>query len=290
MMSRRDLLRAGAATASLPLLTGGASHVQPPNESGWPIVDTNVSLFHWPFRRLPLDDTAALVGALQSLGVTQAWAGSFEGMLHRDLGGVNTRLAQACAKHPLLVPIGSINVELPGWEQDLARCIEEHAMPGVRVHPNYHGYTLDDPRFGELIKKATQAGRFLQIAAAMEDTRTQHPRLQVPDVDLTPLADVVRRISGARVQILNARLRGATLEKVIESPGIWFDTARVEGAHGVPQLVEQAGPARVMLGTHAPFLIPQASLIRVHESGELGGRSLRLLLGENAVSFAEGTA
>lgn len=290
MMSRRDLLRAGVATTALPLLTAEASHAQPPNEAAWPIVDTNISLFHWPFRRLPLDETAALVGALQSLQVTQAWAGSFEGLLHRDLAGVNARLARACAEHPLLVPIGSINVELPGWERDLERCIDEHDMPGVRVHPNYHGYTLDDPRFAELIERATQAGRFVQVAAALEDTRTQHPHLQVPDVDLAPLAAVLRRVSGARVQILNARLRGALLEKLIETPGIWFDTARVEGTHGVPQLVAQAGPARVMLGTHAPFLIPQAALIRVHESGELDEGPLRLLLGENAVSFAEGTA
>jgi predicted TIM-barrel fold metal-dependent hydrolase len=286
-ISRRHLLRAGAVSTALPLLAAGASQAQQQNEPEWPVIDTNVSLFRWPFRRLPLDETDVLVTRLQSLGVVQAWAGSFEGLLHRDVAGVNARLAAACREHPLLVPIGSINVELPRWEGDLARCLDGHKMPGVRVHPNYHGYTLDDPRFAELLEKATQAGRFVQVAAAMEDTRTQHPRLQVPDVDLSPLPDVVRRVPGARVQILNARLRGGLLDRLADS-GVWFDTARVDGTSGVPQLVEQVGARRVMFGSHAPFLLPEAALIRTHESGELDETGLRAVLSQNARSFAEG--
>lgn len=287
-ISRRNLLRAGAvATTALPLLASAPSKAQQQNEPEWPIIDTNVSLFRWPFRRLPMDETDALVRKLQSLGVVQAWAGSFEGLLHRDVASVNARLVAACRKHPLLVPIGSINVELPGWKQDLSRCLDEHKMPGVRVHPNYHGYALDDPRFAELLKQATQADRFVQVAAAMEDTRTQHPRLQVPDVDLSRLPDVIRRVPGARVQILNARLRGALLDRLADA-GVWFDTSRVDGTSGVPQLVEQVGSGRVMLGSHAPFLIPQAALIRTHESGELAVSALRGVLWENARTFAEG--
>lgn len=282
-MSRRELLVAGMAASALPTL---AASVRSDAEAAadWPIVDTNVSLFHWPFRRLPLDETAALVTKLRSLGVVQAWAGSFEGLLHRDLAGVNVRLASACREHPLLVPIGSINVELPGWKQDLERCRREHDMPGVRLHPNYHGYTLNDPRFADLLQRATAAGMFVQIAASMEDTRTQHAGLQTPDVDLEPLMELVRRIDGARVQILNARPRGALLDSLVNT-GVWFDTARVDGTHGVPQLVAEAGADRVMFGSHAPFLIPEAALIRVHESGELEEPALRQVLGETARRF-----
>lgn len=282
-MSRRELLVAGMAASALPTL---AASVQSDAEAAadWPIVDTNVSLFHWPFRRLPLDETAALVTKLRSLGVVQAWAGSFEGLLHRDLAGVNVRLASACREHPLLVPIGSINVELPGWKQDLERCRREHDMPGVRLHPNYHGYTLNDPRFADLLQRATAAGMFVQIAASMEDTRTQHAGLQTPDVDLEPLMELVRRIDGARVQILNARPRGTLLDSLVKA-GIWFDTARVDGTHGVPQLLAHAGADRVMLGSHAPFLIPEAALIRTHESGELAEPALRQVLWENSRRF-----
>lgn len=288
MMNRRDVLTmalaAGAASA-FPQQTA-QSDEEPPAD--FPIIDTNVSLFQWPFRRLPLDDSDALVKKLRSLGVTQAWAGSFEGLLQRDLAGVNSRLVEACRSHEELIPIGSINLDLPDWEEDLRRCVDDHNMPGVRVHPNYHGYVLDDARFAELLKYATESTRFVQIAAAMEDTRTQHPMLRAPDVDLAPLPDVTADIPGVRVQILNARLRGPLLERLAAAPGVYFDTARVEGTDGVPQLVERTGPGRVMFGTHAPFLIPEAALIRVHESGHLDAAGLRAVYSENARTFAGG--
>lgn len=286
-ISRRDLLATSAGVASA-LLLPASEAIADDDSPGFRIIDTNVSLFRWPFRRLPLDDSAALAEKLRSLGVTQAWAGSFEGVFHRDLAGVNARLSEECRKHPLFVPIGSANPALPGWEDDLQCCFEEHNMPAIRLHPNYHGYTLDSPAFVRLLDLAADAGRFVQIAVALEDTRTQHERLQVPDVDLGPLATILKRLPRARVQLLNDRPRGAMLNQLAELPGLYFDTARVEGTDGIPHLVKSVKPGRVLFGSHAPFLIPEAVLIRTHESGLLDRPSLHAVLSRNAERFRKG--
>lgn len=279
LMNRRDVLglavSAGAATTMLP------SAVCSTNQD-LRIVDTNVSLFQWPFRRLPLDEVELLVLKYRALGIKQAWAGTFEGVLHRDVASANQRLTDACQNYPELVPIGSVNPELSGWEHDLQSCVEEHSMPGIRLHPNYHGYTLDDPRFAQLLKLATKVGLFVQIAATLEDTRTQHPQLQVPDVDLAPLADVVRKVPGTRVQVLNFRPRGVAFEQLVKTTDVMFDTARVDGTDGVPKLFESLPRGRVLFGTHAPFLIPEAALIRVHESRRLNDSALRAVYADNA--------
>ena len=285
MLNRRDVLNLAVSTSvTAAFLPGTGRATNDDNGAAFRIVDTNVSLFHWPFRRLPLDETNALVSKLRTLGIAQAWAGSFEGILHRDISGVNERLIAACRPVPELVPIGSVNPSLPGWEVDLQQCIENR-MPGIRLHPNFHGYSLDDARFAELLKRATAAGQFIQIAASLEDGRTQSDLVRIDDVDLSPLLTLMPTVPGSRVQLLNHKLRAPLLGQLADTPGVYFDTARVEATDGVPQLVKAVPPGRVLFGTHAPFLIPEAALIRTHESGLLDESALRAVLAGNADSL-----
>ena len=124
------------------------------------ITDVNVNLSRWPLRRLPCDELPKLVEKLHACGVTQAWAGSFDGVLHKDIAGVNARLVGACrqCRRGLLRPFGSVNPTLPDWREDLRRCHEDYHMPGIRLHPGYHGYGLDAPVFSELLAMAERRG------------------------------------------------------------------------------------------------------------------------------------
>ena len=287
MINRRDVLNLGVGAAATVFSSASMAKDDDSQQPAIPIVDTNVSLFHWPFRRLPLDDTAALVKKLRSLGVTQAWAGSFEGLFHRDLAAVNKRVADECSRHAELSPIGTINPILPDWEDDMNRCVNQHFMSAVRIYPNYHQYGLDDSRFVQLLRIASSYGLLVQIAVAMEDTRTQSSLIQVPDVDLTPLPKALKSVSRARVQILNHRLRAPQAQELAKTPGVYFDTARVDATDGVPSLIKAVSEERVLFGSHAPFLIFEAALIRVHESDLLSQESFAAVLGGNVKQLRE---
>lgn len=281
-LTRRELLQC-AATAGVTVALGNSVSQAADAKDALPtIIDTNVSLFHWPFRQLPLDETGLLVQKLRSLGVVQAWAGSYEGVLHRDLSSANQRLAEECRKYSELIPFGTINVSLPGWEDDLQDCLAVHQMPGVRVYPAYHGYDLDDPRFQELLKLAAARKCLVQIVVSLEDTRTQSNLLRVADLDLKPLPEVVKQVPDCKVQLLNARPRTPLLKQLEGLPGVYFDTARVDGTDGVPNLIQACPAGRVLFGSHAPFLIPEAPLVRVYEARKLDAPSLAALLSGNA--------
>ena len=287
MINRRDLFGMGLSATTAAALVSGIAKAADSDRQALRIVDTNVSLFEWPFRSLPLDQTSALVLKLRSLGIAQAWASSFEGLLHRDVASVNRRLAEACAGQAELTAIGTINPTLPGWEDDLSRCVQDHQMPGVRLFPNYHDYTLDDRRFISLLTRASDARLFVQIAVAMEDTRTQHKRVRARDVDLAPLGNVMARVEGARVQLLNAKPRVAEVPMLAKIPRLFFDTSRIDATDGVPGLVGRLPFGRVLFGSHAPLLVPEAALIRVHESGKLDNDGLSDVLARNAQRFLQ---
>lgn len=249
------------------------------------MIDVNVNLSRWPFRRLPGDEPADLVRNLRKRGVTRAWAGSFDGIFHKDITSANARLVKDCKTvgQGLLMPFGSINPKLPDWQSDLRRCREEYKMAGIRLHPNYHGYDLKDPAFAELLKLAAAAGLIVQLAARVEDERTQHPLMRVKSVDLNPLPALVKDEPKLRLVVLNwapsAQLK--QLSKMSTAGQVYFDISTQEGVGGVANLAEQVSAERVLFGSGYPWFIFESALLKVKESG-LPDAQKKAILDENA--------
>jgi uncharacterized protein len=235
------------------------------------IVDANVSLSRWPFRRLVGDEPRDLVARLRKRNVSQAWAGCFDGIFHKDLASVNSRLVADCRSHGqgVLLPFGSINPKLPDWQEDLRRCHEEHKMPGIRLHPNYHGYDLKDPAFAELLKLAAARGLIVQLALCMEDERTQNPLMRVPPVELNPLTDLVKAEPNLRLVVLNCypQLKLDPLPRLASAGEVYFDFSMIEGAGGVARLVQEVSLQRVLFGSNYPLFYFESALLKVQESG-----------------------
>ena len=289
-MTRRAFLKIAAVTAGAVALSDEAHAATAETRLAGGLIDVNVNLSRWPLRRLCFDDTASLAAKLRSTGVTQAWAGSFDGLLHKDIASVNARLADECRRHGrgLLVPFGSINPKLPDWEEELRRCVEQHRMAGIRLHPNYHGYKLDDPDFARLLRLSAERHLIVQLALVMEDERMMHPLLRVEPVDTTPLVDLVKQTPGLRLVLLNAlgKLRGKPLSDLIAAGEVYVEISMLEGvggvgnlltlwsndAHAAPEGVRdspgraQVPANRVLFGSHAPLFYFESSLLKLKES------------------------
>jgi predicted TIM-barrel fold metal-dependent hydrolase len=249
------------------------------------IIDTNVYLSRWPFRHLEGDEPAKLVAKLRKRNVVEAWAGSFDGMLHRDLASVNIRLAQDCRTYGqgILVPFGSVNPKLPDWREDVRRCQEEHKMPGIRLHPNYHGYNLDDPLFAELLKLATARRLIVQLALCMEDVRTQPALMRVPAVDITPLAEVVKTTPGLRLELLNctSNISVEQYRAALAAADVSAEISMVDGIAGLARLVQEIPLQRVLFGSYYPFFYFESALFKMQESG-LDEASQKAICEDNA--------
>jgi uncharacterized protein len=260
------------------------------------LVDVNVSLSRWPMRRLPCDEPARLVERLRQWGVEQAWVGSFDGLFHRDAASVNARLVEECARWPkgLLAPFGTVNPLLPDWEEDLRRCHEVHKVPGIRLHPNYHGYRLDDPGCEKLLSEAARRGMIVQVAPRVDDARVQYHLVRVADTDLTPLAGLAARHPRLRLIVLNGlrSARDPLPAGLLEARNVMFDIAMLELVGGIGHLLHQRKmPAeRVLFGSNLPLYNLEAALLKLQES-ELSESEHAAITGGNARRLlAEGTA
>ena len=304
-LNRRHFLQSSLAAAAALGVAGAARGQDSPGEgrdasaNGPPsvegtgdIVDVNTYMFQWPYRRLRYSEPAALAGMLGRKGVSEAWVGSFDGLLHKDIQGVNARLAEACREHSgsgggsgggaKLVPFGSINPSLPAWREDLRRCHEEHGMPGIRLHPNYHWYSLEDPAFGELLAMAAERGLLVQLVPWMQDERHHHPLSPVPTADLGPLPRQVKNApEGLKLMLLNnARAAGreaVTLMKDI--PNVYFDFAKLDVIHCLADLLQEVPAERVVFGSYSPGFYFESALLKLPESNVTGAKRDAILRG-----------
>ncbi len=234
------------------------------------MIDTNVSLGRWPFRRLPAEVAGTLADRLRRSLVEQAWVGSLEGLFQRDVAGVNARLANDCRKADpeRLVPFGTVNPTLPDWEEDLRRCHEIHRFRGIRLHPNFHGYTLSDSAFARLLTLAAGRGMVVELVVTMEDVRTQHPVFRVPPVDIRPLESVVRSIAGLRLVILNAfqTISLDDAQRLAGAGDVSFDIATLEGVNRLAKLIDRIGAKRCLFGSHFPLFYLESAALKIRET------------------------
>ena len=280
-INRRSFVKVSLIPAALPLvasLAGRSALGSQPAPAGPEIIDTNIHLFQWPFRRLKYDRTEALVAKLKKHRVVQAWAGSFEAVLNKQLDQVNRRLADQCAArgNGMLLPIGSVNPAWPDWDEDLRRCQEQYRMKGVRLYPAYHGYTLDQPDFARLIAEAAKRGLLVQIVLRMEDERVHHAAIVTNAIDVGPLVDVLKSVPRAKVQLINSAgpLLGNHVSSLVRETQVTFDIAATEGNGGVGRLIEGKNPSyrgaipieRLLFGSHAPFFPCESAVMKLFES------------------------
>lgn len=243
------------------------------------IIDTNINLFDWPFRRLKYSETDSLVAKLHKHGVRQAWAGSFESLFHKDIQGVNARLAEACKTQGenFLLPFGTVNLAWPDWEEDLRVCDEVHHMRGIRIYPSYQTFNLDHPDFPRLVHLAARRRMILQIVGDMDDSRNHHPIVLARGVNMEPLVEIAKKEPNARMQLVywNHRVNNKLLERMIRETNICFDTSRIETSGGIGRMIDGnpwSGAAlpvpveRLLFGSHAPYFPIEANLLKLFES------------------------
>ena len=289
-------LAAGIATA-IPAL-GNMTNARTFDDGSNPdIIDTNVNLFKWPFRRMKYGETKSLVAKLRHHRITKAWAGNFEALFSKSINEVNARLAEECRVNGegVLIPFGTVNLAWPDWEEDLRRCDEVHRMPGIRLYPTYQTFDLSHVEFPRLMKQATDRGMIIQIAGDMEDSRVHHPIVLTREVSFDPLIDIMKKIPQARIQLLNwnERVNRELLKKLISETSVVLDISWLESTGALGRLIEGnswSGPEtpvpveRLLFGSHAPYFPVESSVIKLFES-PLTLEQMRAVMNVNASQF-----
>ena len=130
-------------------------------------------------------------------------------------------------------------------------------MPGIRLHPNYHGYKLDDQRFIRLLAEAYKRKLRVQIVCWLDNAQHYYLQRLTPVVEISPLIAAARQFSELRLVLANAiytsKNKDTLIHELAALPNVTFDFGRMAEATGVDQLVRNVKVDRVVLGSGAPL-------------------------------------
>ena len=228
------------------------------------LIDVNAYIGHWPFRRLPHNTAEALVRQMDRHGIDLAMVATLHGVFYKNAHAANEELAEeTLAFADRLLPVATLNPIYPGWREDLRRCAEELGLRGLRLYPQYHGYTLTDPEALELINAATELGWTVGVPMRLVDRRQRH-RWDLAD-DLRP-RDFVAALEArpdVKWMILSAlELDGKALPREAR---FLIEISRMDAVlrRNIQGLLGALGPGHLAFGSGMAFKTPEPALLKL---------------------------
>ncbi len=217
------------------------------------IIDCNVGLGAWPFARFAEGTAAKLDAMLAREGIERALVWSAEAVLYEEPEECNRDLARRLARYPRLVPVPVANPRVRSAAQIVARA----GIKALKVIPNYHAYDLAETRALDLAERVAARGVPLLVQMRIEDERSHYELLKVPGVTVEAIANLASRLPGLAIVALCPYFAEAV--RLARITNVWVDISFVENLDTLRQLLAQVPPAKVLFGSHAPWLYARAA-------------------------------
>ena len=256
-----------------------------------PVFDTHVHIFPAGMASRTVDSLA------EKGGVCPSYDGTRTGLLDSmRRSGVCAALNCPIATRPAQVdsinrwaaeanrwPVLSLGTVHPDSEgvPDVLRSIRQAGLPGIKLHPEYQHFQLDDARLQPVWEGCAQLGLIVLLHAGADVGF--EPPYKVRPADIAALVQRYQDLT-----LIAAHLGGWEMWDEVEAAlcgaSVYLDTAFTLGTLEDERFVRIArkhGVARVLFGTDGPWQ-DQSAMLRVFDRIPLGDDEKRAVLWDNA--------
>ena len=190
-------------------------------------------------------------------------------------------------EHPdRVIAFGTVHPAYDNWENELAR-IKAAGIRGIKLHPDFQSFWLDDPRLLPIFE-AAQKDFVFEIHVGDKTSPDKNPSCPYK------LASILRQFPGIRVIAAHFggyRMWSHALEVFSGSTfeNLWFDTssttpfATPELAH---KLLSTFPRERILFGTDWPLYDPVEELQRLQTLGGLSDSEMEVIMSNASALLA----
>lgn len=256
------------------------------------MIDCNMFIGHWAFRRLRKNDVGGVLGMMDQFGLDRACVASADAILYKDCHAGNEKLFEETRGHEDRFWLyATLNPAYPGWERDLTQCVDM-GFRAVRLYPRYHGYKLDGREAALIIEAASEANLPISIPCRIEDNRQRHWMDTPEDVDpheVLALAEAHHKAAFILTECLLPWSAESDVWRRLRSVNFYVEMSRMTSVLGknLQIAIENLGADRVLFGTGFPFKTPSPAFLKLHVLN--AGTEVKARIGgKNAASLFTG--
>lgn len=226
------------------------------------IIDVNVAFGFWPIQRIPSADLSALNAVYERLEIGEVWLSAVESILYPEPATFDQALFARLEAFPRFRPVITANPLLANWEAELRGAQREHALAAVKLFPSYHGYAPDHPEALCLAAVASELGLPVLVQMRVNDERNQPVCMQVSGVKAAAVATLSLAVPDATIIALSSYY-GELADLAKGSHRLLADLSFLDGASPILWAQEALPAERLVFGSLAPWLYPDAALIKL---------------------------
>ncbi len=171
------------------------------------LIDINAYTGHWPFKRLRGNSCGGVLERMKEYGTDLSVITNLNGVFYKNTQSANEELYEEVrskrAFNDRFLPFGIINPIYAGWKDDFSTCVKNFGMKGIRVFPNYHDYTIDDPNLLDLVKMARDNDVAVALTMRIVDSRQRSWMDLSTEWALKDYLPLLRAVPDAKFMLLN---------------------------------------------------------------------------------------
>lgn len=257
------------------------------------LIDINAYVGHWPFKRLRDNNCEGLLGRMKEYGTDISVITNLNGIFYKNTQSANEELYEEIrskkAYKDRFLPFAVINPIYAGWKDDFMTCVKDFGMKGIRVFPNYHDYTIDDPNLQDLVKMARDHDVPVALTMRIVDSRQRSWMDLASEWALKDYVPLLRAVPDAKYMMLNLSTGLALPEEdeaTLKSTNVLFDTSGRHITH-FANVFKRFGKEKFAFGSHFPVFDYYTGLLRIESlrSEEANEADRQLFKHSNAERF-----
>ncbi len=182
-----------------------------------------------------------------------------------------------------IIAFGSVHPDCPDWKEQLEN-MKDHGLKGIKFHPEYQDFYVDDPRMYPIYEKAAELGMIMIFHAGV-DIGMPAPYHCTPD----RLRRVLDAMPGA--VIVAAHMGGYRywdeVERCLVGRDIYFDTSfslSEMSSEQFRRILSEHGYQKLLFATDSPWSSQYGEVVRFR-SMDLADEAKKAIMGGNAAKL-----